>query len=495
MMALQIPIKQDLFWQKIKQWAFPESKGWRMVPTYQINISWLFLRGLGLIYFAAFASLALQIEGLIGSDGILPISAKLRTLESLPAFDRYRLFPTFFWLDTSNSALYLICYSGLVAATLLTLNLGTRASLVLCYLLYLSLVTAGQDFTAFQWDGLLLEAGFLGIFLTWGSAIIIFLYRWLIARFMLMAGIVKLASGDPSWANLTALNYHYLTQPLPSPLAYYAYFLPDWFHRICIVGVFFIELVVPFFVFFPRRFRLFAAWSFIILQCSIIATGNYGFFNLLTLLLCLFLFEDRDIEKFFPQQSLAIISGKKPLAGKAANAFAGTWAFLVFFLAATHTWIYHTHKLPATPIYNLIKTISAFAVINNYGPFAIMTTVRAEIIIEGSNDGKHWLEYGFKYKPDRLTKLLSYNIPHQPRLDWQMWFAALAAPQKPLWLQAFLDQLQLASPAVLALLAYNPFPENPPKYLRTHLYQYTYSTPEQRLANGQVWQRQSLYIY
>ncbi len=494
-MAMQIPAKQNLFWQTIKQWIFSENKGWRLIPAYQSNVSWLFLRGLGIIYFIAFASFAVQIEGLIGSDGILPISTKLRTLESLPAFDRYRLFPTIFWLSSSNFILNLTCGAGIAAASLLILNFGERAALIACYLFYLSLTTAGQDFTGFQWDGFLLEAGFLGIFLTWGSGIIIFLYRWLIARFMFMAGIVKLASGDPSWANFTALNYHYLTQPLPSPLAYYAYFLPDWFHRICVAGVFFIELVVPFFVFFPRRFRLFAAWSFIALQCSIIATGNYGFFNLLTILLCLLLFEDRDIAKILPKNLLAKITTRKAFAGMMANVFAGIWAFLVFFIAATHTWIYHSHKLPAAPIDNLIRTISAFAVINNYGPFAIMTTTRTEIIIEGSNDGQHWLEYGFKYKPDRLTKPLTYNIPHQPRLDWQMWFAALAAPEKPFWLQRFLYQLQSGSPAVLTLLANNPFSKTPPRYLRTHLYKYTYTTPDQRSITGQVWQRQSLYIY
>ncbi len=237
-MAMQIPAKQNLFWQTIKQWIFSENKGWRLIPAYQSNVSWLFLRGLGIIYIIAFTSFAVQIEGLIGSDGILPISTKLRTLESLPAFDRYRLFPTIFWLSSSNFILNLTCGAGIAAASLLILNFGERAALIACYLFYLSLTTAGQDFTAFQWDGFLLEAGFLGIFLTWGSGIIIFLYRWLIARFMFMAGIVKMASGDPSWANFTALNYHYLTQPLPSPLAYYAYFLPDWFHRICVAGVF-----------------------------------------------------------------------------------------------------------------------------------------------------------------------------------------------------------------------------------------------------------------
>jgi len=458
-------------------------------------VSWLFLRGLGLIYYAAFASLAVQIQGLIGTDGILPITTKLQHLQQFSGTGKYWFYPTLFWLDASDSTLDLVCYAGMAAAVLLVLNIFTRTALISCFLLYLSLATAGQDFTAFQWDVFLPEAGFLAIFLTWGSGIIIFLYRWLIARFMFMGGVVKVASGDPSWANLTALDYHYLTQPLPAPLAYYAYYLPDWFNRLCVAGVFFIELLVPFFVFFPRRWRLFAAWSFILLQCSIIATGNYGFFNLLTILICLFLFEDRDMEKILPRKLSERIACQQPVAGKTANALAGCWAFLVFFIAATHFWMAQTHRPPSAPVYTLLKTVAAFSVINNYGPFAIMTTTRPEIIIEGSSDGRHWQEYGFKYKPDRLDKPLRHNIPHQPRLDWQLWFAALAAPEKPVWLLHFLDKLRQGSPSVLALLAHNPFPGKPPRYVRLRLYQYNYTTLEKRAASGQVWRRRLLYSY
>ncbi len=466
--------------------------GWPLIPAYQPRVSWVFLRGLGLIYLAAFASLAVQIQGLIGADGILPIAAKLQQFSGA---GKYWFFPTLFWLDASDRALQLACYAGMAAAALLVLDVFTRAALIGCFLLYLSLATAGQDFTAFQWDVFLPEAGFLAIFLTWGSGIIIFLYRWLIARFMFMGGVVKLASGDPSWANLSALDYHYLTQPLPAPLAYYAYYLPDWFNRLCVAGVFFIELVVPFFVFFPRRWRLFAAWSFILLQCSIIATGNYGFFNLLTILICLFLFEDRDLEKILPEKLSARITSRQPVAGKTASVLAGCWAFLVLFVAATHFWMSQSHRRPVVPVYTMIKTVAAFSVINNYGPFTVMTTTRPEIIVEGSSDGEHWQEYSFRYKPDRLDKPLRHNIPHQPRLDWQLWFAALAAPEKPLWLNSFLERLRQGSPSVLALLGHNPFPGNPPRFVRLRLYRYDYTTRERRAASGRIWRRLPLYIY
>ena len=201
-------------------------------------ISWLFLRGLALVYFAAFTSMSVQIEGLIGVNGILPLTAKLASLTIQVPEKKYWLFPTLFWLDSSNVTLKLVCYCGMVAAFLLFLSVFTRYMLISCFILYLSIATAGQVFTAFQWDVFLLEAGFLAFFLSWGSGFIIFLYRWLIARFMFMGGVVKLASGDPSWSNLTALGYHYQTQPIPSPLAYYAFYLPDWFNRVCVAGVF-----------------------------------------------------------------------------------------------------------------------------------------------------------------------------------------------------------------------------------------------------------------
>ena len=245
--------------------------------------------------------MATQIEGLIGANGILPLQEQLAHIAQALPQEKYGYFPTLFWFDASNMALKGVCFAGIAAACLVTFNIFTRAALIACFVGYLSITTAGQDFTSFQWDIFLLESGFLAILLTWNSPVILFLYRLLIARFMFMGGVVKIASGDPTWANLTALNYHYLTQPLPSPLGYYAYFLPEWWQKLCVSGVLFIELLVPFFVFMPRPFRLFAGWSFILLQTSIILTGNYTFFNLLALLLCLFLFDDRDIARITPE--------------------------------------------------------------------------------------------------------------------------------------------------------------------------------------------------
>ncbi|HEY5138383.1 MAG TPA: lipase maturation factor family protein, partial [Methylococcales bacterium] len=294
---------------------------------------------------------------------------------------------------------------------------------------------------------------------------------------------------------LTALNYHYQTQPLPSPLAYYAYYLPEWFNKFCVAGVLIIDIIVPFFVFLPRRFRLFAAWSFIILQSSIILTGNYNFFNLLTILLCLFLFDDEDFEKILPAQLISTIRQKRPTPGFIANTAAALWTCLIFLTCATYIWIFNVKQKPVEPLYSLVQITSAFSLINNYGPFAVMTTERPEIIVQGSLDGRSWQTYQFKYKPVNLDQKLSWNIPHQPRLDWQMWFAAMETPARDSWFSRFMLKLKEGSPQVLSLLASNPFPEKPPAFVRALLYRYFYTTMAQREATGQIWQREYLRVY
>jgi lipase maturation factor 1 len=461
----------------------------------QVLVSWLFLRGLALIYFAAFASMAVQIEGLIGANGILPIKSVLSTIAHNAPENNWLIFPTLFWFDASDQTLRLACWVGMMAAVSLLCATFERVALILCYSLYLSISVAGQDFTAFQWDALLLEAGFLALFLTWGSGVTIFLYRWLIARFMFMGGVVKLASGDPTWANLTALNYHYQTQPLPSPLAYYAYHLPHWFNQMCVASVFVIEIIMPFLVFLPRRFRLVAAWSFIILQSSILLTGNYNFFNLLALLLCLFLFDDKDFQQILTPRLIAAIKQKQPHAGLIAHTLATIWMCIVLLSNVAHIWIYQTKQPLIAPLPALLQLTSTYSLINNYGPFAIMTTERPEIIVQGSNDGKNWLTYQFNYKPTALDQPLRWNIPHQPRLDWQMWFAALAAPAVPPWFAKFMLRLQEGSSPVLSLLSSNPFPNKPPTYVRALLYRYYYTTPQQCADTNNIWQREYLGIY
>ncbi|WP_411726277.1 lipase maturation factor family protein [Methyloglobulus sp.] len=439
--------------------------------------------------------MATQIDGLIGANGILPLLEQLTRIAQAFPHEKYWQFPTLFWFDASVAAQEGVCYGGIAVACLVTLNVFTRAALIACFVCYLSITTAGQDFTAFQWDVLLLESGFLAIFFTWNSKIIVFLYRLLIARFMFMSGVVKIASGDPTWANLTALNYHYLTQPLPSPLGYYAYFLPEWWHKLCASGVIYIELLVPFFVFMPRPLRLFAAWCFIVLQTSIILTGNYTFFNMLTLLLCLLLFDDRDIVRITPEWLRIRLEQRYQSAALTASVCAAVWAGFVIVILTTHIWMAQTQRVPFKPLATLLQVASAFGVVNNYGPFAVMTTERNEIIVEGSQDGEHWMEYGFKYKPDGMDKPLRWNIPHQPRLDWQMWFAALGEPQPGGWFEKFMRRLKEGSPEVLALLAHNPFAKQPPAYLRAYLYRYTYTQQERRTVSGHIWNRQKLRLY
>ena len=468
---------------------------WKPYNSNSILVSWLFLRGLALIYFAAFASMAIQIEGLVGSNGILPIATKLELIEQFYPNQKFWQMPTVFWFDSSDFMLRSVCYSGMAVSCLLLLNIFTRIALLLCYILYLSVVEAGQDFTHFQWDIFLLEVGVLALLLTWGSGIIVLLFRWLLARFMFMGGLVKIASGDPNWANLTALDFHYQTQPLPTPLAYYASQQPSWFHKLCVSGVFFIELIVPFFVFLPRPFRVFACCAFILLQSAIILTGNYNFFNLLTILLCLFLLEDKDLAAILPSRLMLIDQLKKPMPGLIANTCAGLWTSLVILVCASQIWLYHANVPLTAPLKSLLRTSAKFSLVNNYGPFSVMTTTRNEIIIQGSNDNLHWLDYSFKSKPGRLDRELTWVIPHQPRVDWQMWFAALEPPRRDSWFKRFVVKLLEGSPQVLSLLDNNPFPNKPPMYIRALLYRYSYVPWQAHEKTGQIWQHQLLGIY
>lgn len=454
------------------------------------QIIWVFFRFLAFIYFSAFASMLVQVEGLIGSNGILPLSERLADIESfVPGLEKYWYMPTLFWLSASDFMLKWVCYLGILFSLLLFFNVLRIFCLIGCYVCYLSIVQAGQDFTWFQWDSLLLETGILAVFLNWGSSIIVFLFRWLIARFMFMGGVVKIVSGDVSWANFTALNYHYETQPLPTPLAFYLHHFPEWFHKACVGGVFFIELIVPFFVFLTRPFRLFACFSFVLLQSSIILTGNYTFFNLLTILLCLFLLEDKDISLLLPNDIKQAINDKKPVPGKIATTLASGWLIVVLLVCFLQFWVYQLKGASGAMARSLLQTTANFSLVNNYGPFAVMTRTRNEIIIQGSNDGKDWKEYEFNYKPGKLDQALGWNIPHQPRLDWQMWFAALQTPVRIEWFDQLLVKVKQGNPSVLALLKYNPFPGFPPKQLRAVWFTYQFSSLQHFKNSGEIWQR------
>ncbi len=214
---------------------------------------------------------------------------------------------------------------GAGASALVVLNVLTRSMLVLAFVLHLSLWVAMPVFGDIQPDALILEVALLAIFLTAGSRIVIWLFRWLLFRFMLVSGLVKLLTHDASWAQLTALDFHYETQPLPTPLAWYAHQLPEWFQQLSVLSMFGIELVLPWLVFMPRRLRFVAAWGFLILQTAITLTGNFYFLNLLTIFLCLFLFDDRALAWVLPSRLVARLRYRLPAPGRLATAAAPCW--------------------------------------------------------------------------------------------------------------------------------------------------------------------------
>jgi hypothetical protein len=268
-------------------------------------VGWLFLKGLALIYVAAFVSLAVQIGGLAGPDGILPFHPLLDRAFEEDGYVAVLRQPTLFWLSSSDATLQGAAFAGAGLALLLLFGWGRpRPVLILLYALYLSLYHAGQIFTSFQWDTLLLESGFLSIFLVDGpTRLVVLLYHWLLFRLRFLSGYYKLASGDPSWRDFTALKYYFETQPLPHVGAWYAHQLAPWLLKAGVGFTFFAELIVPFFIFLPRPLRVFAAGTTILAQLSIIATSNHNFINLLTMLLCLFVLDDRIVARMLPPRS------------------------------------------------------------------------------------------------------------------------------------------------------------------------------------------------
>jgi predicted DCC family thiol-disulfide oxidoreductase YuxK len=462
-------------------------------PRYELA-SFLFLRLLGLIYLAAFASFAVQAQGLIGSHGILPLGEFLDAVRHAAGWERYYLMPTVFWWSAGDTAIQAVCWGGAGLAVLLALNLLPRLSLLLLYILYLSLLYAGQTFMTYQWDTFLLETGFLALLATLAPTTGIWLLRWLLFRFLFMSGVVKLLSGDASWWNLSALSHHFLTQPLPTPLAWYAAHLPPAVLTFATGGTFVIELGLPFLIFAPRRLRFCAAWGILLLQYSILLTGNYNWFNLQTMLLCLLLFDDAALARVVPERARAWLPLRKTARQRAAPRLViGVVAALLVFMSLIEMDLRFGGNPPA-PVRAVDAFLEPLHLTSPYGLFAVMTTQRNEIVIEGSNDGVEWREYEFRYKPGRLSRRPPWNIPHQPRLDWQMWFAALDDPRRLRWFWLFLERLLHNEPAVTALLASNPFPDRPPLYVRAKFYEYTY-TDGGAHARGLWWERRLLGLY
>src|SRR5213080_1088691 len=427
-------------------------------PTYIWARRW-FLRALGLTYLVAFVSLWVQIDGLIGSNGVSPLNQFLPAVYERFGTRAYSLLPTLCWFDSSNGFLHFLCGGGVVLSLLLILGIAPALSLVVLFVFYLSLTIAGQTFLSFQWDILLLETGFLSIFLApwrlWPRELMwllrppnattpvsqpaLFLLKFLLFKLMLMSGVVKLTSGDDCWWNLTALDYHYWSQPLPTVFAWWADKSPEWFKHFSVAFCLVVEIIVPFFIWAPRHLRLIAAGLLIFLQLAIAITGNYCFFNLLTIALCLLLIDDsvvrrdRRARRRFGYGAPGARALPQQLCQYAAI------AVIVVTLPINAWLIFSAFKPLSRPprvLANVYERLEAFRIVNGYGLFRVMTKDRGEIVLEGSTDGIDWLPYEFKWKPGDVKRAPGWCAPHQPRLDWQMWFAALETPQENRWLIA-----------------------------------------------------------
>jgi predicted DCC family thiol-disulfide oxidoreductase YuxK len=454
-------------------------------PRYDL-VSFLFLRLLGLIYLSAFVSFAVQAQGLIGSHGILPLKDFVDAVAASYGPERFYLLPMVFWLNDSDTAIQVVCWAGAAFSLLLTVNVLPRLSLFLLYVLYLSVLYAGQTFTSYQWDTYLLEMGFAALLLSFVPAPGIWLLRWLMFRFMFMSGVVKLMSGDPNWWNLSALSYHFFTQPLPTPLAWYAAQMPAALLTFATGAVFFIELVLPFFIFGPRRLRFIAAFGFLLLQGFILVTGNYNWFNLQTMVLCLPLFDDAALRNIVPSR-LARLQPVPHTPRRAVKIAVSAIAVFAVFCSLVQMGARFGRQPPAWSM-DVAGLADPFHITSPYGLFAIMTTKRHEIVIQGSNDNVEWRDYEFRYKPGDVSRRPPWNIPHQPRLDWQMWFAALDDPKRLTWFSHFIERLLQNEPTVTALLKHDPFPDKPPKYVRAQFYDYTFPSGAEH-SQGLWWDR------
>jgi hypothetical protein len=464
----------------------------------------LFALTTGVVFAIAFLSLVVQVRGLFGARGIQPAVDFLKFVQEQPLGAwRFWKVPTLFWFSSTDTTLVALCWAGVACSAVLAAGLAPGFSALLCWVLYLSFCSVGSPFLDFQWDILLLESGLLAAFaLPWrlrpnwthepplqrmGRWLIV----WLVYRLTFESGVVKLAWGDQTWLNLRALEYHFETQPIPHAISWYAHQLPPGCLRFMCVLMFAVELFVPFLLVLPRRIRHAAAVALIAFQVSILLTGNFAFFNWLSIALCLPLFDNA----FWPELVRRFFRIADNPGPPALPVPPWRWimpAFIgVFVFAATGPGVVAAfNKDVPDPLGRQLWPLRSF---NSYGLFRVMTTERPEIVVEGSRDGVNWYAYEFRWKPGNRYHAPGFVAPHQPRLDWQMWFAALDQVNHQRWFVNFLARLLEGSPEVLALLDWNPFPDEPPRYVRATLYQYHFTRPEDDTTAW--WKREPQGLY
>ena len=470
----------------------------------------VFVRGLGLIYLIAITSWWTQIDGLVGSNGVTPAAPFVEAIKTHYGASAFWNAPSLFLINASDAALHWSCLFGVVLSALVIVGVMQGPSLLALWLIYLSLSTTGNVFMSFQWDALLLETGLLAMLIApWRrlwvaprqtlcpSRWIIGLLWFLAFKLMFLSGFVKIASLDRAWwfPGLSALTFHYETQPIAHVGGWWAHQLPIWVQKLSVALTYVIELVLPFFIFLGRRPRLIAFGGFAGLMVLIIATGNYTYFNLLTILICVPLLDDTLWPKFVRERVFreAESQRRSPLFLVAVGAPILVTSVSILFVDLVNGCArIRTNNPMATPI-QWAPPLAQFHSCNSYGLFRVMTKERPEIIIEGSHDGQTWREYDFRWKPDRLNESPRLVAPHQPRLDWQMWFAALTYEYRggrTQWFHNLMVRLLDGQPEVQQLLGENPFPDRPPTYVRARLYLYTFTTPAERRETGNWWKRE-----
>ncbi|HEX2693061.1 MAG TPA: lipase maturation factor family protein [Gemmatimonadaceae bacterium] len=472
----------------------------REIPEGYLRARWLFLRGLGLIFFSAFYSLAFQVHGLIGEKGILPAGLYLDTLSNnLGAVMRVWAAPTLLWLGSGDAALTVLVAAGLVASILLVVNVAPKISVALCTLFFLSCIAVLQDFSSYQSDGMLLEAGFLSIFFAPSGArpglaphkppstFSLFMLRWEWFRIYFESGLVKLLSGDPHWRNLTAMDDYYQNGPLPAWPGWYVQQLPHWYHAGTVIITLGVELVIVWALFLPRPFRIGCFLIVTALQIGIISTANYAFLNYLVLVLGVLLLDDRVLARlgFRVERSVSLVyTVRRRVYDRVEAAILG----LLLYTTIVAFLLGGSGSVLALPD----RLLQPFRIANAYGLFAVMTPARYEIEFQGSNDGKTWTPYPFQYKPQNVLERPGVYAPYQPRFDWNLWFASLEPWRASPWVVLVQERLLEGSPSVLSLFRGDPFHGKPPTMVRTILWQYWFTDIPTKRRTGAWWRRQEL---
>lgn len=469
-------------------------------PTYLLT-RFAILRLLALVYAVAFLVLVNQLQPLIGADGLLPATrflAQVREAAGSTGGAALAL-PTLFWTDGSDATLLAAAWTGL-ALSLLALAGVTNALLQgALWVLYLSFVQIGQLFYGYGWETQLLETGFLAIFLCpvrslapfAGASpppVVIWLFRWLIVRIMLGAAAIKLR-GDPCWRDFTCLVYHYETQPIPNPLSWWLHARPRWFH---VAGAAFnhvVELILPFCVVGPRRLRLVAGCGFVTFQVMLILSGNLSFLNWLTIVPALACFDDAALGWLLPARAHPAWAAA---AGRSASPLHRGAAVALALLVGALSINVVANLL--SPRQAMNRSYDRLHLVNTYGAFGSVGRARDEIILEGTSDehpgpGTQWREYQFPCKPGDVSRRPCIISPYHYRADWQIWFAAMSQPGREPWLIHLVDKLLRGDAAVKRLLLVDPFPDEPPRWIRAQLYRYEFTRPGDGSAD---WWRRTL---